>query len=71
MATKVATYVMSEQFHKDVRDGLAEAVAKTRAAGLPLAGDSRIKKPSTRPATVVTIAAPTRTPPKRKTLRAA
>ena len=70
MASKLTRYIMSEQFQENARRGVAKAVAQTRAAGLIPAGDPNIK-PSTRPATVVTIEAPTPISPKRKTLRAA
>jgi len=71
MATsRLAKYILSEQFHENARRGVAEAVAKTRAAGLTPAGDTRVKR-APRPATVVTIEAPTPTSPRRKTLRVA
>ncbi|MGE8451807.1 MAG: hypothetical protein ACN6OP_14520 [Pseudomonadales bacterium] len=56
--SRLAEYVMSEQFHENARRGVAKAVAQTRAAGLTPAGNTHIKA-STRPATVVTIEAPT------------
>ena len=41
--SKLAQYILSEQFMENARRGVAEAVAQTRAAGLIPAGDSRVR----------------------------
>lgn len=51
--TKIAKYIMSEAFHEDVRQALAEEVAKTRAAGLEPAGDVSARGESKTSKTVV------------------
>jgi len=55
--SKLTQYLMSERFQKNMRRGIAKAIAETRAAGLEPAGDRRIKGPSG-PSIVTVIAAP-------------
>lgn len=56
--SKLAQYILSEQFMENARRGVAEAVAQTRAAGLIPAGDSRVRA-TPKPIGVVVIPAPT------------
>mgnify|MGYP003362618604 CR=1 FL=1 len=44
-ASRLANYIFSEQFHRTVCEGVREAVARTRAAGLEPAGTSSVKGP--------------------------
>lgn len=55
--TKVAQYILSEAFLEDARQAIAEAVARTRAAGLEPAGDTSVKR-RPKPSKVVVIPPP-------------
>ncbi len=57
MASKLTDYIMSQRFQDVVGRAIAQAVARTRAAGLTPAGDPTIQ-PSSRPTTVIVEAVP-------------
>jgi hypothetical protein len=43
--TRLARFILSEEFHQAACEGIREAVARTRSAGLEPAGTSSVKSP--------------------------